>query len=117
MDCTVTTGCLSLGSSGRQEPFGGLARASQAHHPPIYAALVTEWQARGRLVPGAQDAQWTAIASDPSQTRPPGGQRGSSAAPPRPGRWERAAELSSAPRSALPAQVALGPQAALVSVR
>ncbi|MET9764530.1 hypothetical protein ABZ016_36625 [Streptomyces sp. NPDC006372] len=32
-------------------------------HPPIYAALVAEWQARGHAVPEHRDGQWVSFAA------------------------------------------------------
>lgn len=53
---------------------------------PIYAALVREWQADDRMLPGARDAQWTILTSvSPAMT----GQLQERASAPRPGRWER----------------------------
>ncbi|MBC9728953.1 hypothetical protein [Streptomyces sp. TRM68367] len=62
MDCTATTGTLLLVREDGQARSGGPARASHGH-PPIYAALVAEWQADGRTVPGAREALWTACVS------------------------------------------------------
>ncbi|PAZ14677.1 hypothetical protein CLM62_17085 [Streptomyces sp. SA15] len=64
-------------------------KTSQAD-PPIYAALVREWQADDRMLPGARDAQWTILTSlSPAVT----GQRQEAASVPRPGRWERVVTL------------------------
>ena len=32
-------------------------------HPPIYAALVAEWEARGHTVPEQRDGQWVSFAA------------------------------------------------------
>lgn len=88
MDCTVTTGRLLLEDTEQQTPNCECTGTSQGD-PPIYAALVREWQASGRMLPGARDAQWVALASvAPAMT----GHR-HPAAVPSPGRWERAVEL------------------------
>ncbi|WP_053190357.1 hypothetical protein [Streptomyces resistomycificus] len=63
MDCSVTTGCLVLVREERPARYGEATPAPQPD-PPLYAALVTEWRARGRMVPGARDAHWTALVSD-----------------------------------------------------
>ncbi|MFJ4537460.1 hypothetical protein ACIP39_16030 [Streptomyces tibetensis] len=34
-----------------------------AGHPPIYAALVAEWEARGHAVPEHRDGQWVSFAA------------------------------------------------------
>ncbi|MFF7893186.1 hypothetical protein ACFZDI_15065 [Streptomyces sp. NPDC007907] len=34
-----------------------------AGHPPIYAALVAEWEARGHTVPEHRDGQWVSFAA------------------------------------------------------
>ncbi|MER5212658.1 hypothetical protein ABT063_19270 [Streptomyces sp. NPDC002838] len=66
--------------------------------PPIYAALVREWQAYDRMLPGARDAQWTILTSvSPAMT----GRHQESARVPRPGRWERAVKLSPGHRAEL----------------
>jgi hypothetical protein len=65
---------------------------------PIYAALVREWQADDRMLPGARDAQWTILTSvSPAMT----GQLRESASAPRPGRWERAVTLPRGHRAEL----------------
>ncbi|WP_328875279.1 hypothetical protein OHT76_37300 [Streptomyces sp. NBC_00287] len=63
MDCTATTGPLLVGCEDRPASYGALAALMRRQDPPIYAAMVTEWLARGRTVPGTHDAQWTALAS------------------------------------------------------
>ncbi|WP_344606230.1 hypothetical protein [Streptomyces glaucus] len=62
MKCTVTTGSLLLERKERPARHALLVTAAQAD-PPIYAALVTEWRAVGRMIPGARDAQWAALTS------------------------------------------------------
>ncbi|MFJ7294478.1 hypothetical protein [Streptomyces collinus] len=37
--------------------------AGYAGHPPIYAALVAEWEARGHTVPEHRDGQWVSFAA------------------------------------------------------
>lgn len=90
MDCTVTTGRLLWGSEARQAPYGDFARTSQGD-PPIFAALVREWRARGRTVPDTRDSQpqGPSLASAGTATTR---QQRHPATPSRPGRWERAAE-------------------------
>ncbi|MGV9457241.1 hypothetical protein [Streptomyces sp. NPDC003635] len=57
---TTTTG--SLLHHGRLElPYAEPPGAYRVN-PPIYAALVAEWWAQGRMVPGGHDAQWAALA-------------------------------------------------------
>ncbi|MFJ8085782.1 hypothetical protein ACIQ6Y_35050 [Streptomyces sp. NPDC096205] len=62
MDRTVTTGRLVLAGEGRRQRYGE-PDGSAPPHPPIYAALIREWQSGGRTVPGVRDAQWTALVS------------------------------------------------------
>ncbi|MDT9696416.1 hypothetical protein [Streptomyces sp. P17] len=64
MDCTATTGPLLLEREDRPASYGAPALMGR-HDPPIYAAMVSEWRAGGRTVPGTYDAQWTALASGP----------------------------------------------------
>jgi hypothetical protein len=59
MDRTVSTGCLVLVGEHRREQH-----AQAEAQPPIYAALIREWQARGRMVPGTRDAQWDTLVTD-----------------------------------------------------
>ncbi|MFF4352908.1 hypothetical protein [Streptomyces sp. NPDC001530] len=85
MDCTITTGRLLLEDNEQQTPYRDVTRMSQGD-PPIYAALVREWQASGRMLPGARDAQWTILTSlSPAMT----GRCQRAATVPCPGRWER----------------------------
>ena len=101
MHCTVTSGRLFMADMTQQAPHCQFTTASQGD-PPIYAALVREWRVSGRMLPGAQDAQWTILISvSPAMT----GQQQHSSPAPRPGRWERAVELP------------LGHQARLVPTR
>ncbi|MFI9150237.1 hypothetical protein [Streptomyces sp. NPDC053367] len=65
MNRTVTPGCLVLAGESRRPRYGAPDGAALPH-PPIYAALVREWQARGRTMPGVRDAQWTALVAAPS---------------------------------------------------
>ncbi|TQJ88294.1 hypothetical protein FBY22_7166 [Streptomyces sp. SLBN-31] len=102
MDYTVTTECLFF-EWEEQPPYRERPRAAQ-EDPPIYAALVSEWRARGQMVPGTWDARWTALVSASSPT---GRHRRSICVPP-PVLWERVAkpplvsrdEMVPAPRSA-----------------
>ena len=92
MDRTVTTGALAPEDEEQQTSYGTHLAAPQ-EDPPIYAALLREWRARGRMVPGVLDPQWMLLtAMSPTVTAQfPG--------PPRAGRWERAAELPSRHRT------------------
>ncbi|MWA08301.1 hypothetical protein [Streptomyces sp. BA2] len=68
MDSTsTTTGCL-LDQEGHDPAYVELADAYGAN-PPIYSALVAEWWARGRMVPGWRDAQWSALTMPPKAGR------------------------------------------------
>ncbi|MDN0199794.1 hypothetical protein [Streptomyces sp. S.PNR 29] len=89
MKWTVTAGCLLLKAEGQPARYGEPFAAPHGD-PPIYAALVTEWQDVGRMVPGARDAQWTVLTSvGPATT----GSYGYSAAQPRYGGWDGAVDL------------------------
>ncbi|TQJ92204.1 hypothetical protein FBY22_3051 [Streptomyces sp. SLBN-31] len=86
MDRTVTTGVLAPEDEEQQTSYGTHLAAPQ-EDPPIYAALLREWRARGRMVPGVRDPQWMLLtAIGPTVTA-------QFAGPPRAGRRERAAEL------------------------
>jgi hypothetical protein len=63
MDCTLTTGRLVLHSEDQRAPYGEFTRPPQQADPPIYAALVRQWRAGGRTLPGARDPQWTLLTS------------------------------------------------------
>ncbi|MFJ6835965.1 hypothetical protein [Streptomyces sp. NPDC091209] len=52
------TGRASAGPSGRPGPPG-----HQGGHPPIYAQLVAEWRAEGRLVPEPREVLWATFAA------------------------------------------------------
>jgi hypothetical protein len=60
MDPTVSTGLLVPEDEEQQSSYGTRLAAPQ-EDPPIYAALIREWRARGRTVPGARDPQWTLL--------------------------------------------------------
>ncbi|KAB1149275.1 hypothetical protein F7R91_05830 [Streptomyces luteolifulvus] len=62
MDCTLTTGRLLLDGADQQASYGEPLGPSRAD-PPIYAALVRQWRAGGRMFPGARDPQWTVLTS------------------------------------------------------
>ncbi|MFF5771358.1 hypothetical protein ACFY8V_31195 [Streptomyces californicus] len=36
--------------------------------PPIYSALLSQWESAGRTVPGRRDAEWNRAAAFPSWT-------------------------------------------------
>jgi hypothetical protein len=59
MNRTVTPGFLLLADESRRRRYEPDAPAPA--HPPIYAALMREWQSGGRTVPGVRDAQWTTL--------------------------------------------------------
>lgn len=91
MDCTVTTGRLLWEDAEQRTPYCECIGMSQGD-PPIYTALVREWQASGRMLPGARDARGAVHACvAPAMT----GRQRNLATVPSPGRWERAVELPS----------------------
>jgi hypothetical protein len=45
----------------RTEPSG--RPGQQCGHPPIYAQLVSEWRAEGRLVPEPREVLWASFAA------------------------------------------------------
>ncbi|MGW2238665.1 hypothetical protein [Streptomyces sp. NPDC001759] len=88
----MTTGALAPEDEEQQTPYGTHLAAPQ-EDPPIYAALLREWRARGRMVPGVLDSQWMLLtAMSPTVTA-------QFPCPARAGRWERAAELPSRHRT------------------
>ena len=89
MNRTATTGCLDLDDQARHTPHTDLAPPPHAD-PPIYAALVREWRADGRTLPGTRDPQWMLLtALSPAVTGQP-------TTAPDPGRWERVGVLPGA---------------------
>ncbi|MEU1269452.1 hypothetical protein [Streptomyces sp. NPDC005799] len=82
----MSTGLLVPEDEEQRTSYGTCLAAPQ-EDPPIYAALIREWRARGRMVPGARDSQRTLLtAISPAITvHHPG--------PARAARWERVAEL------------------------
>lgn len=56
MDSTFATTGPFLGREGHDRPSVELAGAHWTD-PPIYAALVADWQARGRVVPRRHEAR------------------------------------------------------------
>ncbi|MCZ4515220.1 hypothetical protein O3Q52_45335 [Streptomyces sp. ActVer] len=56
MDSTFATTGPFLGRAGQDRPSVELAGAHWMD-PPIYAALVADWQARGRVVPRRHEAR------------------------------------------------------------
>lgn len=90
MYSTVTTGPLFLERKARPASYAELILLCRPD-PPIYVALVSEWRAAGRMVPGARDEQWTALAADTFAVTgcfyPP-------TTPPGQGRWEPGVQLS-----------------------
>lgn len=68
MDSTsTTTGCL-LDQEAPDPPYAELADA-YGMNSPIYSTLVAEWWAKGRTVPGWDDAQWAALVTPPKNGR------------------------------------------------
>ncbi|GAA4312405.1 hypothetical protein GCM10023086_32960 [Streptomyces venetus] len=51
-----------LGTDAAPRSYAELT-SGYAGHPPIYAALVAEWQARGHDVPEHRDGQWVSFAA------------------------------------------------------
>ncbi|MGW2522139.1 hypothetical protein ACWC09_35055 [Streptomyces sp. NPDC001617] len=64
MNSTSTTTGRLLGHEECPEAYVGLAGLHRMN-PPIYAALVVEWLARGRTLPGWPDPQWTTLTAPP----------------------------------------------------
>ncbi|GHF38693.1 hypothetical protein GCM10018783_03960 [Streptomyces griseosporeus] len=88
-ECAVTTGGLFLTGPGDRRAGCRQLMVAAQRHPPLYAALVAEWQAAGRMVPGAPDDQWAALpVPHRNGHRPP---VVPAAAPP--GQWERIVDL------------------------
>ncbi|MDQ0604306.1 hypothetical protein QF037_008651 [Streptomyces canus] len=89
MNRTATTGRLGLEDQARHAPHADPAPPPHAD-PPIYAALVREWRAGGRTLPGTRDPQWMLLtALSPAVTA-------QLSTPPGPARWERAGVLTGA---------------------
>ncbi len=61
MDSSETARRL-LVAGAAPRPYAELTSA-YAGHPPIYAALVAEWEARGHAVPEHRDGQWVSFAA------------------------------------------------------
>ncbi|BCL18885.1 hypothetical protein ACPCBX_09330 [Streptomyces tuirus] len=61
MDSTETARRLP-GNDAAPRSYAELT-SGYAGHPPIYAALVAEWEARGHTVPEHQDGQWVSFAA------------------------------------------------------
>ncbi|AMW08967.1 hypothetical protein A4E84_05335 [Streptomyces qaidamensis] len=61
MDSTETARRLS-GNDAAPRSYAELT-AGYTGHPPIYAALVAEWEARGHTVPEHRDGQWVSFAA------------------------------------------------------
>ncbi|MEU9631369.1 hypothetical protein AB0D89_31820 [Streptomyces luteogriseus] len=61
MDSTETARRLP-GNAAAPRSYAELTSA-YAGHPPIYAALVAEWEARGHTVPEHRDGQWVSFAA------------------------------------------------------
>ncbi len=61
MDSTATARRL-LGNDAAPRPYAELT-SGYSGHPPIYAALVAEWEARGHTVPEHRDGQWVSFAA------------------------------------------------------
>ncbi|MEV5101326.1 hypothetical protein ACFQ7G_25080 [Streptomyces massasporeus] len=61
MDSTETARRLP-GNDAAPRSYAELT-SGYAGHPPIYAALVAEWEARGHTVPEHHDGQWVSFAA------------------------------------------------------
>ncbi|MFF7768555.1 hypothetical protein ACIPIU_18565 [Streptomyces massasporeus] len=61
MDSTETARRLP-GNDAAPRSYAELT-SGYAGHPPIYAALVAEWEARGHAVPEHRDGQWVSFAA------------------------------------------------------
>ncbi|MGI5424136.1 hypothetical protein [Streptomyces sp. CA-179760] len=61
MDSTATAR-RPLGNDAAPRPYAELT-SGYSGHPPIYAALVAEWEARGHTVPEHRDGQWVSFAA------------------------------------------------------
>ncbi|MGX1566390.1 hypothetical protein [Streptomyces sp. NPDC055506] len=61
MDRTATAWRL-LGNDAASRPYAELT-SGYSGHPPIYAALVAEWEARGHTTPEHRDGQWVSFAA------------------------------------------------------
>ncbi|MFC9131202.1 hypothetical protein ACFT4A_30765 [Streptomyces sp. NPDC057099] len=61
MDSTATARRL-LGNDAAPRPYAELT-SGYSGHPPIYAALVAEWEARGHTTPEHRDGQWVSFAA------------------------------------------------------
>ncbi|MFD8231456.1 hypothetical protein ACFV20_06115 [Streptomyces sp. NPDC059696] len=61
MDSTETVRLLP-GNDAAPRSYAELT-SGYAGHPPIYAALVAEWEARGHTVPEHRDGQWVSFAA------------------------------------------------------
>ncbi|MFI6370007.1 hypothetical protein [Streptomyces sp. NPDC050546] len=61
MDSTATAWRL-LGNDAASRPYAELT-SGYSGHPPIYAALVAEWEARGHATPEHRDGQWVSFAA------------------------------------------------------
>lgn len=61
MDSTETARRLP-GNDAAPRSYAELT-SGYAGHPPIYAALVAEWEARGHTVPEHRDGQWVSFAA------------------------------------------------------
>ncbi|MGW0866102.1 hypothetical protein [Streptomyces sp. NPDC002611] len=61
MDSTATARRL-LGNDAALRPYAELT-SGYSGHPPIYAALVAEWEARGHTAPEHRDGQWVSFAA------------------------------------------------------
>lgn len=71
MDRTsTTTGCLL--HQGTHRPAHAQRPDASRMNPPIYTALVAEWWARGRTVPGWADTQWATLTALPATGTPDG---------------------------------------------
>ncbi len=75
MDSNETARPRLLGGGAGPRPYAGLT--TTRNYPPIYAQLVAEWTARGRVVPAGRDtspdegATWSATSWTMGRCTPP----------------------------------------------
>ena len=58
----ASTGALPAPTPLRRPPTGAPGRGE-----PLYAALVADWRAAGRMVPGERDREWVHLVAGPAR--------------------------------------------------